>query len=188
VPVDVEHGLEAPSAFLREHLDAVVATAALGPALDLACGRGRHALALAARGLRTIALDRNREALAGLADAARPLPGSIEIVAADLETGEPPRLAAAPFGALLVFRYLHRPLMPWITSLLSPGGLLVYETFSLAQRELGWGPRRDAFLLQPGELPELFPQLEVIVYEEGPSHDPVPAETARLLARKPLED
>jgi hypothetical protein len=89
---------------------------------------------------------------------------------------------------VLVFRYLHRPLMPWIAGLLAPGGLLVSETFTRAQRRLGWGPARDAFLLEPGELPTLFPSLEALVYEEGPTDEPRPAETARLLARRPTND
>jgi SAM-dependent methyltransferase len=185
VPVDVRPGRNAPSRFFESHLDAILATRKLGPVLDLACGSGRHALALAEHPLRIVALDRNHESLSVLEKAARQLPGSIEICEADLETGTPPRLEAAPFGAVLVFRYLYRPLMPWITQLLAPGGLLLYETFTVAQRNLGWGPQRDAFLLEPGELPGLFPDLEILVYEEGRTLDQPPAETARLLARRP---
>ena len=103
----------------------------------------------------------------------------------DLESGGPPDVRGTNFGAILVSRYLHRPLMPWIEEALMPGGLLLYETFTVAQRELGWGPKRDAFLLQPGELPKLTPRLIPLVYEEGPSEEEPPAETARLLARRP---
>ena len=74
---------------------------------------------------------------------------------------------------------------PWIASLLAPGGVLVYETFTTTQRALGWGPSRDAFLLEPGELRGLFPDLVVERFEEGPTEGPEPAETARLLARRP---
>ena len=70
-------------------------------------------------------------------------------------------------------------------SALAPGGLLVYETFTRAQRELGYGPSRDDFLLAPGELPGLFPELEVVEYDEGLIEAPRPRHTARLLARRP---
>ena len=185
--------IDPPSAFFREHEAALVSTRRLGPALDLACGRGRHARALAEAGLTVVALDRNPQALASMTATTPSGPqavtesalGRITCVQADLEVGPPPVLEAAAFGAVLVFRYLHRPLMPWIERLLAPGGLLIYETFTRAQRSLGWGPERDAFLLESGELPTLFPGLEVLVFEEGLSRDARPAETARLLARRP---
>ena len=56
------------------------------------------------------------------------------------------------------------------------------ETFTRDQRELGWGPTRDDFLLELGELPTLFSDLEVQVYEEGPSKDDRAPRTARLMA------
>ncbi len=176
------------SAFFREEQGELVAAASNGRVLDLACGRGRHALAAAALGLDVVAVDRNGEHLAELARAARGLPGRIETCAADLEQDRPPDLPGAPFSAILVFRYLHRPLAPAIAGWLAPGGLLLYETFTVAQRTLGWGPGRNAFLLGPGELPRLFPGLVVERFEEGETSGPRPAWTARLRARCPLPD
>lgn len=160
------------------------ASATLGPVLDLASGRGRHALASSALGLKVLAVDRNEDHLAEL-DAAIGSAARLETRVLDLEGEAPPDLGISRFGAVLVFRYLHRPLAPWIEALLAPGGLLIYETFTTAQRERGWGPSRDAFLLAPGELPTLFPALEVLRFEEGPTNELKPADTARLLARRP---
>ncbi len=178
------------SAFFREHEEALGRTREIGPTLDLACGRGRHALAAAELGLHVLAVDRNREFLDELSSqgtgTGHPRPGRIETLCADLESGNPPPLEADHFGAVLVFRYLYRPLCPWIESRIAPGGLLLYETFTRDQRELGWGPRKDAFLLEAGELPALFPGLRVEVFEEGPTRDEKPARTARLLARRPV--
>lgn len=173
-----------PSPFFVACRDLLLASAPLGPAFDLASGRGRHALASAAMGLEVLAVDRNEEHLAELRQAAAPA-DRIETRVIDLEGDTPPDLGNAHFGAVLVFRYLHRPLAPWIESLLAPGGVLLYETFTTAQRERGWGPSRDAFLLAPGELPTLFPNLEVLRFEEGPTEEAKPADTARLLARRP---
>ncbi len=177
--------LDPVSAFFRAEELALVAAGARGRILDLACGRGRHSLAAAALGLDVVAVDRQGDALAELAQAARGLPGRVETCAIDLETDAPPRLAQAPFAAILVFRYLHRPLAPSIVSWLAPDGLLLYETFTTEQRRLGWGPRRDAFLLEPGELPRLFPGLVVERFEEGLTREAEPAYTARLRARRP---
>lgn len=184
---DVDPGLDPVSAFFRDQQRALIEAAAEGPVLDLACGNGRHALAAAALGLDVLAVDRNPESLAVLADAlaGRTLPGRVETAVIDLESAEPPVLHRAPFAAILVFRYLHRPLARQIESWLAPGGLLLYETFTTAQRALGWGPSRDAFLLAPGELPKLFPALVTEHFEEGPTREAKPAHTARLRARRP---
>ena len=175
------------SAFFREQQHALVAAAAEGAVLDLACGRGRHSLAAAALGLDVLAVDRSAESLDALALAAasRTLAGRVEAFAIDLESDSRPILPRRSFAAILVFRYLHRALTPQIESWLAPGGLLLYETFTTAQRELGWGPSRDAFLLEPGELPQLFPALVTEHFEEGPTREPKPAHTARLRARRP---
>ncbi|MBK7947683.1 MAG: methyltransferase domain-containing protein [Deltaproteobacteria bacterium] len=189
--------LDPVSAFFRREERALVAAASGGRVLDLACGRGRHALAAAALGLDVLAVDRNAAQLAELAERAERLRrapprgdrpnrfGRVEVACVDLETGADPSLPGAPFAAVLVFRYLHRPLAPSIEGWLAPGGLLLYETFTTEQRGLGWGPTRDAFLLRPGELPTLFPGLIVEACEEGPTGEESPAFTARLRARKP---
>jgi tellurite methyltransferase len=176
----------APSRFLEGELPRLVEAARCGGILDLACGRGRHARLLAEAGLDVVAVDRNRDHLGELSMVAAQSPGRIRIVCTDLETGSLPCFGEAVFSGILVFRYLHRPLLPWIERALRPGGLLVYETFTTAQREIGWGPTSDAFLLRPGELRERVPNLECLVYEEGASSDDPVAETARLVARRPL--
>ena len=51
-----------PSAFFTANASRLLETAPLGPVLDLACGRGRHALAVAAMGLAVTAIDVNAEA------------------------------------------------------------------------------------------------------------------------------
>lgn len=178
-----------PSAWFEAHREAIAEGARLGRVLDVACGRGRHALAAARAGLEVLAIDRQRASLDTLEAAAASLGCAerIETRTLDLEGPTPPELGAERFGVVLVARYLHRPLAAWLEERLAHGGRLLYETFTTRQRDLGWGPSRDAFLLRPGELEGLFPGLEVVAFEEGPSADANPAETARLLARKPAD-
>ena len=175
-----------PSPFVLAWLDAALAAAALGPALDLACGRGRHALALAARGARTLALDRDAAGLAALAAEARVRGLPLACLRADLEGGGALPVAPGRLGVLVVSRYLWRPLAPALADALAPGGLLLYETFTRAQEKLGHGPRNPAFLLEPGELPRLFPGLRVEAFEEARAESARgPEALARLAARRP---
>jgi SAM-dependent methyltransferase len=185
VPTDWTESLDPTSVFFDAHRAQLEALPRGARGLDLACGRGRHSVAAADLGLDMLCIDRNAESLSDLAQYIPARGGRIETRALDLETPEPPSLDVAPFDVILVFRYLYRPLMPWIAEQLAPGGILLYETFTVAQRELGWGPSRDAFLLDQGELPTLFPDFEIEFFSEGRTTDRRPAETARLRARRP---
>lgn len=179
-------GLAAPSSWFVRYASLVREAAQLGPVVDLACGRGRHTLAAAALGARTLGIDRNPAALEALLREARSRALSLLAfgLRADLEaTGDLP-LRPDSCGAILVFRYLHRPLAAAISALLRPGGLLLYETFTKDQRNLGYGPTNPAFLLGPGELKERFSGLAVLAYEEGLIPGERPEALARLAARR----
>jgi SAM-dependent methyltransferase len=129
--------------------------------LDLACGRGRHALFFAARGHRVVAVDRDGEALATLAEHAR-----IETRLLDLEAGGQP-LAGETFGAIVVTNYLHRPLFPGLIAALAADGVLLYETFARGNEAYG-RPSNPDFLLAPGELIDLASRgLTVVAFEQG---------------------
>ena len=176
---------EEPSAHLQAELPRLRAAALRGAIVDLACGQGRNALAVAAVGLPVVAIDRDRVALAGLHEAARRRGLAVSALRADLETPHGIPLRAGSCGAILVFRFLFRPLAAAIEAALAPGGLLIYETFTLDQRSLPQGPRNPAFLLAPGELPTLFPGLEVLAFSESTVARPWPQALARLTARRP---
>ena len=131
--------------------------------LDVAAGRGRHARFLAARGASVVALDRDADALGELHGIAR-----ITTEVADLESGAWP-LADARFNAVVVVHYLHRPLLGRLRGALSPGGLLLYETFAQGNEAFG-RPRNPDFLLAPGELLTWAaepPALTVVAFEQG---------------------
>lgn len=81
--------------------------------LDLAAGRGRHALFFAERGNKVLAVDRDTSRL--------PTHANIESMTADLEDGSPWPLAGRQFGAAIVTNYLYRPLMPALLDALLPG-------------------------------------------------------------------
>lgn len=174
-----------PSAHLLAELPRLRAAAARGPVVELACGQGRNALALAARGIPVVGIDRDPVALAGLRAAARERGLPVSGLRADLETPHGIPLRTGSCAVILVFRFLFRPLARAIEAALAPGGLLLYETFTVHQRSLGQGPRSPAFLLDPEELPALFSGLEVLAYSESTVPEPWPQALARLTARRP---
>ena len=173
------------SPFLLQRLAPLREAARLGPIVDLACGRGRHALGLAEAGFDCLGLDRNAEFLRELRGRAEAAPGRVDTVRCDLEGEGLIPLKPGCCGAILVFRFLFRPLAPAIERALAPGGLLLYETFTRDQPAHGWGPKRPEFLLEPAELPRLFPGLEVLHHDEDPTTEPRPEASARLFARRP---
>ncbi|MCW5941938.1 MAG: methyltransferase domain-containing protein [Fimbriimonadaceae bacterium] len=157
-----------------------------GRALDLGCGVGRDAVALASLGWRVAAVDvlpevavRGRE-LEKRYGAGPP----IEWLVADLEgIGDPRGLEGRRFDLVVSIRYLNRPLLARVGRWLNPGGRLIVETFTVENRRVHGRPRRDAHALQPGELAVLATELETLRYDEG-WHDGY--HTARLLARSAL--
>jgi len=166
-----------------------------GPALDLACGAGRHTLLIAKRSQPVTAVDGSPAALDSLAERARAenlnvhLEGSQKIVAeardrhirlvqADLERAI---LPAESFALILCIHYLQRSLHPQIEDALLPGGMLVFETYTRAQMEFAQGPHNPSFLLKTGELRAAFPSLDLVFYRELRAGQGI----ATLVAQKP---
>jgi tellurite methyltransferase len=167
----------------------------VGPALDIACGAGRHSLLLAARGQPVTAVDFSSVALDTLKARAhgmhlsvqqsksfhpaprRRLRGGLELMQADLEHVHLPECC---YDLILCVQYLQRSLFPQMTRALRPNGVLLMETFTSAQLEFSGGPRNPAYLLETGELRDAFPDLRVLFYRELRAGQGI----ASLIARK----
>jgi SAM-dependent methyltransferase len=150
-----------------------------GRVLDLACGNGRHAAFLARLGYEVEAVDID---LSSLVEEARRLPG-VTLRQADLENGPWP-YGTAEFAGIVVTRYLHRPLIPFLLDALGPGGVLIYETFAAGNERFG-RPRNPDHLLRPGELIEAVrDRLDVVAYENLEIAAPKPAVVQRIAAMK----
>jgi rhodanese-related sulfurtransferase len=155
--------ISGPSSWLLANADLL--PPARGRALDVACGRGRHALLLAAAGFEVRAMDRDEAALESLDATARRLGLPVAVERIDLEAGEPD-LGDGAYALVTVFLYLHRPLFPALTRAVAPGGLLLYETFTVDQAALG-RPTNPAFLLEHGELPRRVAPLHLLRERDG---------------------
>ena len=177
----------APAQFLKDSLPLLPP----GRALDIACGRGRNTLYLAAHGFTVDAVDRDEQALGDLkAAAAQHGLTSIAVRAMELEdAARPPELPTAGYDLILGFFYLHRPLFPALRQALKPGGVLVYETFLVDNHLRRQHPRRREYCLEHNELLDLAHGLRILRYDEGEHADAQgsgTAFTARVLATKDI--
>jgi dihydroneopterin aldolase len=175
-----------PARFLAQQLHRLPK----GTALDVATGSGRNALYLASHGFQVDALDRDEQALATLAAAAKHknLP-NLNVQAVDLErtADDRPEFPKNTYDVILVFFYLHRPLFPLFIEALKPNGVLIYETFTIDNYFRHHHPRRWEFCLAQNELLRLASDLRVLSYDEGEhdgGHGSAPAFTAQLVAKK----
>ena len=159
--------------------------AALGPQLtaprrllDIAMGRGRHALVCAGLGYCVLGVDLNLDAVRAAASEAARQGLRIHAWCADLTATSLPR---ERFEAVVVTRYLQRDLFEPIRRAVRPGGIVLYETFTSNQRAHGCGPTSPDHLLEPGELRTRFEGFDLLFYEEVLR----PEAVARLVARRP---
>jgi tellurite methyltransferase len=194
---DAKHGLAAeapppePASIVRELLPILPS----GPALDIACGTGRHALFLAARGQHVTAVDFSGVALdtlevrargthtpvrrsSSIHSGGRHLRNGLELIQANLEEAQLPERR---FDLIICIQYLQRSLFSQMARALRSDGVLLMETFTREQLEFAGGPRNPEYLLETGELREAFPELCVLFYRELRAGQGI----ASLLARRP---
>lgn len=135
-------------------------------ALELACGYGGNALWLAALGYAVRAVDVSDAAIAALqAEVQRRRSDGQHLVLtttlADLDQFE---LQPQSLDLIVVVKFLDRRLFTPAIAALKPGGLLYWETFTLAAR----GPHmRPEFCLQEGELQQQCATLDILHYTEN---------------------
>jgi len=172
-----------PARLIEKFLPLLQFAAGSHGVLDLACGSGRNGLFLVKHNLPVIFADINPAALKNISNELIGLDTTSRIWEVDFEDPESEPLAGKKFDAVLVFNYLHRPLIREIRNCLASGGLLFYETFTIGQAAIG-RPSNPEYLLHPGELRSWFEDWEILHYSEG--EDPKPRRYyANLVARKP---
>jgi tellurite methyltransferase len=172
----------AVSPFVAEWLPRVAEALGAGGrarrALDLAMGEGRHALPLARAGFVTFGVDRSLDRVRLARRRACAAGVSVHAWAADLDTYPMP---AERFDLLFCTRFLLRARWDDLQGSVTPGGFVLYETFTTRQVKLGRGPSSPDHLLEPGELAAAFGHWDILFSEEVDA----PAAMARLIARKP---
>jgi SAM-dependent methyltransferase len=179
---DAKHrpAAEAPAAEPASIVRELLPLLPRGPALDIACGAGRHALFLVARSQHVTAVDFSSVALdtlearargthtsvrrsSSIQAAGRHLRGGLDLIQANLEETQLPERR---FDLIICVQYLQRSLFSQMARALRPNGVLLMETFTRAQLEFTGGPRNPEYLLETGELRKAFSELCVLFYRE----------------------
>ncbi len=162
------------------------------PILDLACGSGRNGLFLIANDTPVMLADINSEALERVKQSLNSLTAEQQKLAQywqeDFEQVGTTPLQGKSFSAVIVFRYLHRPLFDQIKTAIKPGGMIIYETFTEQQAQFG-RPKHPDYLLRSGELVELFSDWKILHSFDGvvsaSTNDDSKQAIAQIVAIKP---
>jgi tellurite methyltransferase len=173
-----------PATLLIAHSDLFTPDTIVGPILDLAGGYGHNGLFLAKKGLQVTICDVSEEALERARKSALKEGLKVNIWQVDLEAEHVNPFDEKAYGGILIFRYLHRPLIPCIKKALRGDGILIYETFTVKHSRFG-KPHNPDFLLKEGELKDWFKGWQIIYYFEGILSNPKRA-AAQIVCRKPI--
>lgn len=168
------------------------------PVLDLACGRGRNGLYLIENGINVNFADINGESLAHIERSLEQSKNGkktigqcwqVDFEQSTVENKNSTVLKHNTFSAVIVFRYLHRPLFEQLKASIKPGGIIIYETFTEQQAQFG-RPKNPDFLLKPKELVELFSDWNILHSFEGIkpllNDDETKQAIAQIVAVKPV--
>jgi SAM-dependent methyltransferase len=162
------------------------------PILDLACGSGRNGLFCLKHKIQTTFADIKEQSLHDIQQTINNGKTTFDASIAyfsqvDFEQSNAKPLTENSYGAIMVFRYLHRPLIEQIKAAVIPNGLVIYETFTEQQAEFG-RPKNPDFLLKEGELTSYFSGWEILHSFEGIKTSDTGSSQqaiAQIIARKP---
>lgn len=159
-------------------LDTWLPAVPMGRALDLACGAGRNAIALALAGYQVDAVDISAEALARGGERAEAAGVAVNWLQQDLDAP----LQVSGYALIIVVRYADLALVQTLQALLQPGGVLLVEahlggplfdsTPAANGEPIVGGPRSERFRLAPGSLAAACAGLKVLHSVEAQIADP----------------
>ena len=154
-----------PNDFLKEHAHVLKES---GKVLCLAEGEGRNAVFLAQKGYKVTGIDISSVAVKKAYLLAQEFGVKIKGVVASLKEY---KIQPNSFDAIVCFYYVDKSLVEKIKTWLKPGGVLIYEAYTV--REKAKKKRQssdDENYLREQELLRLFSGMRVLKYEE-PLHE-----------------
>ncbi len=179
---DGSHGGNGPDPFLIQSCEEYIQPLfpAGGRALDVAGGTGRHSVYLAERAWQVTLADISEVGVERARERAKR-----HGVKVDFLIGDTRDLAFGRerFDVVMVFFYLERDIVPALGAALSPGGLIVYKTYTHEHEKFAiHGLSHPMYFLGDNELLHAFPGFRVLHYRESVHERGI----AELVARKPL--
>lgn len=159
---------KSPASFLAENYHYIPFE---GSVLDMGMGEGRNAVFLAQKGYKVTGIDISSVAVKKSYLLAQEFGVKIKGVVASLKEY---KIAPGSFDAIICFYFVDRALLEKIRTWLKPGGVLIYEGYTLREKQRDPSKRNDplgdSIYLREQELLKMFPGMRVLKYEE-PLHE-----------------
>ena len=134
-----------------------------GQAICLAAGTGRNAIFLAQNGYQVTAIDISQAALHWCDQISAKLGVEVKTLEADLLAFD----LGNEVWDLATNLYFYEPsIFRGLKKAIRPGGHILFQTYSQAQKKFAWGPSNNAFLVHPQDLEDEFKDWELIYFEE----------------------
>lgn len=167
---------KAPAKFLKQNHKHIPSGSTI---LDMGMGEGRNAVFLASKGHDVLGVDISSVAVKKARSLAKEQGVSIRTRVASLNKY---KIAPESLDAIICFYYVDRLLVKKMAMWLRPGGILIYQAYTLEQKKMvNFAKENEKYLLRPGELLGLFKKMKVLKYEESSSEKGF---TAALIAQK----
>ena len=160
---NADHASSDPDPFLFQLINYEQLFPVRRTALDVAAGAGRHAVWLAQHGWSVTACDVSLEGLRRASALAAERGVRLSLYCQDLDAAS---LPANYFDLVVCFFYLQRNLFSALKNALRPGGVIVYKTYTIEQKNFPGGPSHALHLLNPQELLDAFRDFRMLCYEE----------------------
>jgi SAM-dependent methyltransferase len=150
-----------------------------GKALDIAMGEGRNSIYLSQLGFDVTGIDISEVGVKKALALAEEKGVQLNAIVADLDDFP---FEEESFEIVICFNFLDRNLFPKIRAVLRPGGLVIYETFSIDF--LKYSSFKKEWVLGSGELLKEFREYRILRYQEV---DNGQKGFASIIAQKPLK-
>jgi tellurite methyltransferase len=135
-----------------------------GTVLDVGMGEGRNAVFLAQKGFKVTGVDISSVAIKKANLLAKEYGVKVKSVVASMKEYQIP---PGSYDSIICFYYVDHTMLEKLRSWLRPGGILIYEAYTLRQRKLP-SHQHDPLnhFLKEQELLRMFPGMRVLKYEE----------------------
>lgn len=167
---------KAPARFLAKNYDYIPNGAKV---LDIGMGEGRNAVYLATKGYKVVGIDISSVAIKKARLLASEFGVRIETVHQSISDY---KVEKNSIDAIICFYFVDREIVKNLMSWLKPGGVLIYEGYTLKEKEINGMKEKDSYMLKEDELLSMFPGFKILKYEQ-PLHQK--EFTASIIVQKP---
>ena len=169
---------KAPSKFLSQSYQFIPFGSSV---LDLGMGEGRNAVFLAQKGYQITGVDLSNIAVKKAQLLAKEFGVKIKTIVANLQDYEFPENS---FDSIICFYWVDRKMLKRIHKWLKPGGVIIYEGYTLKHRAQEKEPDPVSYYLEEAELLKLFKDYKILKFEEANHQDEFRSSIIAIKGRK----